>query len=853
MLKIEEKEYDINLLCNFTFDFQMLKDVLINLANSNKKFEKRIKKLEKLNEDKNKRLSILEERLNIITVPAENTYSDSETLEQKDEKELKKEENKEINENKEQKGINEEKKETITNEEKTEREKDKENEKENNITQENYMKTNASTDRRKPLRDYEYRNALVHQASQVSHETIKSLLKLIRENSDKIEKLEKNLTKKIKKDLNDLESAFDEFAKDNKKEHKSLNDKIKSINENCFDYNSKIDGLIIKTAPLDNLNIFRDSGNGNIDTTKTMIKFLEEKINKKISIIENKTEKDKKNEEIFKNKLEELEKLINKINEEITHQEQNKKNELETMINENTEEIKNLKNSLNDKHNELLRIIDELSSKIKNGEFMEDQFNELLSKMKSEHKLESQTIEENSNKNAEDDTKNNINNDNISYFKEHIKAINNKLNDLNNYFQSLFDNKEQDIANIKKNIEEMNLELDKKITKSDLKRLENKLSEHSDELAFLQDKDSELMEGYKKLSEKKAGIAERIEILTNNVIELKNREFKEVKPEPVDLNNYIDKENLTNIIEPINKNIEKLLLDKKVLSNLSDTVNKINNNLIMYEKKERVMKLEEEIFEKMSDFSADIDKKFVEKTEFNKYTKNIEMKLKSLDKEQSKDNDSWILGKQQVGCFNCASCEANINNPSPPSEYLPWNKYPKVDRLYNFGQGFSKILQKINNKNNKNHRNNEFKDLSSETEIKSSIYFNNMPIMKHSRSQFFYKMQNREMNKDNNLNENNLGYTKKKNLSNIQNKKAIVDIPLTDEENIINNSSPDNKNISIPPQIMKIMKKEKPEDILQYKIKSKGIFRNNNIIDIASNKSYNILERKQSLPINDNI
>ena len=841
MLKIEEKEYDINLLCSFTFDFQMLKDVLINLVNSNKKHEKRIKKLEKLNEDKNKRLTILEERLNIITVPAENIYSDSEALEQKEEKEIKKEENKEIKENKEQKGINVEKK---------EKEKDKENE--NNISRENYIKTNESTDRRKPLRDYEYRNALVHQATQVSHETIKSLLKLIRENSDKIEKLEKNLTKKIKKDLNDLESAFDEFVKDNKKEHKSINDKIKNINENCFDYNSKIDGLIIKTAPLENLNIFRDNGNGNIDTTKTMIKFLEEKVNKKISIIENKTEKDKKNEEIFKNKLEELEKLINKINEEITNKEQNKKNELETMINENNEEIKNLKNSLNDKHNDLLRIIDELSSKIKNGEFMEDQFNELLNKMKSGNKLESQIIDENSNK-AEGDTKNNFHNDNISYFKEHIKSVNNKLNDLNNYFQSLFDNKEQDIVNIKKNMEEMNLELDKKITKNDLKRLENKLSEHSDELAFLQDKDSELMEGYKKLSEKKAGIAERIEILTNNLIELKNREFKVVKPEPVDLSNYVDKEFLAKIIEPINKNIEKLLLDKKVLSNLSDTVNQINNNLIMYEKKERVMKLEEEILQKISVLSADIDKKFVEKTEFNKYTKNIETKMKSLDKEQSKDSDNWILGKQQIGCFNCASCEANINNPSSPSEYLPWNKYPKVERMYNFGQGFSKFLQKINNKNNKNHRNNEFKDLSSETEIKSSIYFSNMPIMRHSRSQFFYKMQNKEMNKDNNLNENNLGYAKKKNLSNIQNKKAIGDVPLSEEETIINNSSPDNKKISLQPQIMKIKKKEKPEDILQYKIKSKGVFLNNNAIDIASNKSYNILEKKQILPINDNI
>ena len=37
-----------------------------------------------------------------------------------------------------------------------------------------------------------------------------------------------------------------------------------------------------------------------------MIKFLEEKVNKRIAIIEDKTEKDKKNEEIFKNKLEEL-------------------------------------------------------------------------------------------------------------------------------------------------------------------------------------------------------------------------------------------------------------------------------------------------------------------------------------------------------------------------------------------------------------------------------------------------------------------------------------------------------------------------------------------------------------------
>ena len=45
------------------------------------------------------------------------------------------------------------------------------------------------------------------------------------------------------------------------------------------------------------------------------------------------------------------------------------------------------------------------------------------------------------------------------------------------------------------------------------------------------------------------------------------------------------------------------------------------------------------------------------------------------------------------------------------------------------------------------------KDLLSETEIKSSFCFNNIPTMKHSRSQFFFKFQNRETNKDNNLND----------------------------------------------------------------------------------------------------
>ena len=47
MLNLEEKEYDLNFLCSFTFDFQMLKEILIKLAKSNIDLQNKLKKLEK--------------------------------------------------------------------------------------------------------------------------------------------------------------------------------------------------------------------------------------------------------------------------------------------------------------------------------------------------------------------------------------------------------------------------------------------------------------------------------------------------------------------------------------------------------------------------------------------------------------------------------------------------------------------------------------------------------------------------------------------------------------------------------------------------------------------------------------
>ena len=841
MLKLEEKEYDFNLLCNFTFDFEMLKEVLIKLAKSNQKLEKKVKRLEKSNNEKNKRLSTLEERLNILFIPDENEYEDSEISGEKEEK---KEENKNVEEKKEEK---EEIKQQIIEEEKKE--------KDNEETEDKQIKSKHTLDRKKSLRELEFKNSFVQQVPQVSHETIKSLLKLIRENSEKISKLEKNISKKLNKNLKDLENDFINFTEENTKEHESIKQKIKDINEKLYDFNDKMDGIIVKTAPLDTLSFFRDSGSGNLDATKGMIKLLEQKVNKRIELIEKKSNKDNKEDNTLKNKIAELEELINKINEEIKKQEQKKNNEMENIINNYNEDIQELKDLIDKNYNELIKITEELSSKMENGELIGDKVNELLIKIKSEKEFKISKLEPaNKNNNILEGKEENISeeedidvDDNISDIKERIKALNNKVNDIDKFFRSLFDNSNQDIVEIKKKMEEMNSILEQKITKFDLKELENKAIEQSDEIVFLQDKTTELSEGIKKLIDNNSSVVKRLETLTNDVIRLDNKEVKVVESEPIDLSRFVEQNTLNEMLKPINKNLENLFLEKELINN---SIKETNESLAVYETRERVRKLEEEVLEKIGDLENVKIKKYVEKAEMNKIIKNLELKLKMMDTQQNKDGESWILAKQPVGCFNCASCEANIKNVPPTNEYSIWNKYPPPERQYHMGQGFSRLLRKINNHNEKNRH--DKKDLANDTELSSSLYMNNMPNIRGINGHFIFRNNGKEPIKDN-LVENNFRYNKKYKLPNVTNKKKLIEnIPLTDEEDERNNKSMDNTNNS--PQIMKIAKKKINGDLLSFKIHHKKSHEeNNNLMNSTSVKSTSKLERNQSLPLYENM
>ena len=832
MLKFEEKDYDLNFLCSFTFDFQMLKEILIKLAKSNQDLQKKLHQLEKSTKEKDKRLSNIEEQLNIIYIPEQNSYSDSEGNGENNKEQIGDKEDININEEEKEIKMNEKEKNmkpTIKNENEFEKGNVIDNEEDEKL-----INSKLSLLNKKSLKELEAKNSMVQQFLQVSHETIKSLLKLIRENSEKIGKLEKNITKKINKTISDLENSLNDLNIENTREHKALNEKFKYINDKLYDYNDKMDGIIVKTAPLDTLSIFRDNGNGDIDATKVMVKMLEEKVNKRIEIIEKKNRWENIEENKFKQELEKLKNGQNKMSS-------NGKNY--------DEDIQELKNLIDQKYNDILKIIEELSEKIKNGDLMGNKLDELLNKIKTEkeNNIPNENSEIDTKKISEKEIDGDLG-DNLPEIKYKIKELNKKLNDMDSYFKNLFNNSGQDIGELKRKIKEIDSIMEKKITKDDLKALENKSEEYNDAIQFLQDSLSDMNQNMAKLSENNPSIMKRIENLTHEIFQLKDRDYNDAPTKPLDINRFVDENKLKEILKNINKTFNEINMDKNSLWN---NVREINDMIKLFESKERVLKLEDDINTRFNDLISKINKKFVEKIDIHKYLKNMELKLKLMDTQQ-KDADSWILAKQPIGCFNCASCEANIKNVSNSNEYIPWNKYPQGDRQYHIGPGFSRLLQKIGNDNIKNI--NEKKEIFSDNELTKTNYFNNLTNFKNNKSQFFFHINNKEALKEE-LSDKNFKHIKNYKLPNLKNKRKITkNVPLTDEENEENNNSMNNSNNSNnSPKILKISKKRITGKLENINSKHKTIDIENNFNpNSTSLQSKPRLERIKSLPVFDN-
>jgi hypothetical protein len=314
----------------------------------------------------------------------------------------------------------------------------------------------------------------------------------------------------------------------------------------------------------------------------------------------------------------------------------------------------------------------------------------------------------------------------------------------------------------------------------------------------------------------------------------------------INFDKYVDNQKFTDTLKPILKEIEKIYRE----------IGSLNRNLSEFEsmsktlaKVERVNRLEDEIGTRINEVKTSLQRKLVDKVEFAKNIKQLEIQIKSLDGDNKKsDADSWIMAKKPIGCFNCATCEANIKNENPPNEYLVWNKYPQQDKIYRMGQGFSHMLQMMTSefvKSIGNAQKENDNDLTARNLIKHSNYTllekNQLSVNENSErknSASVLRVNNKEQVSEETLKKIN-GYNlysskikgkiqlprvfkfqKKLKLKNEDN-----NIPISDDEYTGRNNSVERdgikEHISASPKIMKILKRKpllKTEENFDYSI-----------------------------------
>ena len=780
MINIDVKQADLNYL----FQFDLLKQILLNLSKNQENLFQEINKINDSNAVRDERITRLENSVNldsVIPISKEqiinSSQSDIENLitekneiinednldkdenigkdkeneipntnkeENIDRKEEKIEDNKEEeieknNENKNKEDIKEEKnkkkeKKEITNQEDNKVIKEKEGKKfehENNINQPVHINkpenenisNNINLNSDKSIKFSNLDN------KKKSNDIYLAMMKGNREQKERLSILEKKLTKElelqIKKVKEDFKKHIKNLSNENKSSFDNINEKISDLSQKNIAQEEKLEDCIVKCNNFDIFNVIKDSGDGSIDLAKVLIKSLEEKVFKKFEFIDqrNKLEgmeimKITKLSENINNKMASIERGFNDIKESEINQ---MKEDIENNKNNNEKKIEEINNNLNNKEINLVQKINDLEMNIlKILDEKDNRFNKKYQEIKENQNNVKLRIDEEElllNK-----SRSNIDTDTIETLERRIAELRSKTNNIDSTLKYIM--KDWNIEILKKDIKEMQNDLSKKITKDNLKELYNLHISDLDEINELRDHASVIYEDLKKTIKNVSALAPKVESLMGNILSLKQTN-KSLKIPQIDTSKFLEITKFNEGMIQISKKIENIYRE---IDSLRRDYYDIKDEYKLFEKKERVMRMEEDIYKKIDENNLKYQRN---KNEINKISKGFEMEIKSIWNEfkRKEQADSWILAKQPMKCFNCATCDNNIRKQIVSDESVPWNRYPQNEKNYRLGKGFSHMLEMMTYefiKNlDENNQNKENQPISDETNLSSSNNNNN--------------------------------------------------------------------------------------------------------------------------------
>ena len=840
MLHIEKKEYNLNMLLNF----EMLKEILIKLSISQEKLEDEIKSIHQMNSKRDDIIIKLEktvfntsehheqiqnqieerEKENKETITEAKPYNEFENNNEiQDKEEYNKDENK-ANMNKNityeksnEKKIIEEQKNDIeengANKINNNQNKPTDNNIEKNLTEKNFSgkKRDISIDDNNinsyssPKSDKNQKEQSSPGGAIVSPDLIAKIMKQLKEQSSKLNILETQL-KSVSKNIKNEETHLKNHILDNESEIKLINDRINSLLQKNEEYDQKLDNLMVKTSELDVFSMFKDSGDGTIDATKLLVKSLEEKVFKKFELVDARYKKDSLDNLKMKTNIENITPKLDQFNRElgrISDMNKQQKDDLDNYKKENQEQnLDNINNINNDINQKLLDLKNELENNLKN-------------KMKLiENQLKILQNSNNDNNNTFDLLKLGLGNNGLDSeasqaLEKKINDLRKKTNDLENTLKLFMDKKE--IDSITKEIKDLKLLIDKKITKDDLKELYNFHLSDLDEINDIKDRESITYDELRKTIKDLQNMQQRMESISGNLALLQNTPSNG-NAKIIDFSKYVDNQKLTEALKPFLREFDKVY---KEIDSFRRDLNEVDNQNKNYIKNS-ISKLDEDFNNKINELKVFIQKKYLEKFEFHKTIKSLEVQIKSLNDEPKKnDADNWLLAKRPLKCFNCASCEANIKNDNyNTADYLPWKKYPRGEKIHRMGQGFSHMLQMMTSEFIKSIEKNEFPmeyELSARNNTTNNI--SNTISNQFDKSTVTGFVINNKEQEDGlqNLKKSKMKLPKVKQFSKPKIRKYEDNLPISDDEFPGNNIEV-NKDLvvnSSSPKILKITKKTK--------------------------------------------
>ena len=709
MLSLSTKEYDLNTL----FSFESLKEILLELAKSQTKLENEMKNIHEENKKRDKKILNIQNIVKNFNVNENEKFNlNDNNEEEKDKNDIEENENNENNEEKEENDEHEDKEENneqevneINKPENIEIEKIEKMEKKeggNEQIDNNHLYPEKNKDTNIKINKLEYAN--IFSQKKKYNLLFKNMDKQIKEVISKVSILQEKI-KNEAKDKKKEEEKIKSMSSENNEEFKKINNRINSLMSKKDEIEQKIESLQSSVKGLDIMTKFKDDGSGTIDATKVMVKALQEKVFKKFELVETRYKKDagenSKTKLLLENlipKIDKMDKDLEKINEINNEQ----KEELETYIKENEEKNNETKNNINDDFNQKLeKLKEEIKSDVKN---VTNNMEQKLNHFNSPEFLQNSFFSEK---------------ENIKMMDKKIADLRKKTNDIENTIKLHL--KKNEIDKIKNELKDVKSLLESKLTKEDLKELYNYHLTDLDEINDIKDRFELNGEEITKINKDIRTAMQKIEIFQGNLLLLQNSKGNPGINKIIDFSKYVEDSKLNDNLNPIIKQIEYLL---KEIESIRRDMNEIEDKNKKYNKN-AITKFEEDNTNKMNELKILIQKKYLEKFDFNKIIKTIEIQIKSLTDDKKGDADTWLLAKRNTKCFNCATCEANIKNENyTTADYLAWKKYPKGEKIHRMGQGFSHMLEMMSSEFAKSIEKNDFPDennnnnlLSSETHI----------------------------------------------------------------------------------------------------------------------------------------